>query len=293
MATTTSTKDRPPSLPPDFLSGGPPPDMNFERIDFLKTRDPLPEYKDNYAAIIDKLLTPEECSLLLEAAEASSITDDASSPSGQGRANWGIALVNAGNGKQTYAPDDRHCGRIVFDSSWVADRLFARLLPIIAPDIERIHNASRVTGLGPVKRNETWRVTRLNERLRFLRYQAGDYFRPHIDGNYTTPEGGERSYYTIHLYLNGDDGPQPSQPQPQSEEEGFTDTCAGHDAPLIGGATTFHPSWLLEEGGPECKINPKKGSVLVFQQRDMAHSGEDVIQGTKYTMRTDLMYKKE
>ena len=44
---------------------------------------------------------------------------------------------------------------------------------------------------------------RLNERLRFLRYRGGEYFRPHTDGCYVTPAGDEIFYLTVHLYLNG------------------------------------------------------------------------------------------
>ena len=39
-------------------------------------------------------------------------------------------------------------------------------------------------------------------------------------------------------------------------------------------------------------VVPKMGRVLIFQQRDLLHSGDDVTAGTKLTMRTDLMYKR-
>lgn len=32
--------------------------------------------------------------------------------------------------------------------------------------------------------------------------------------------------------------------------------------------------------------------VLIFQQRDLLHSVDEVTAGTKLTMRTDVMYKK-
>jgi hypothetical protein len=34
-----------------------------------------------------------------------------------------------------------------------------------------------VTGNGPAKRGETWKVTRLNERGRYLKYTGGEYFK--------------------------------------------------------------------------------------------------------------------
>ena len=37
-------------------------------------------------------------------------------------------------------------------------------------------------------------------------------------------------------------------------------------------------------------ILPKKGRVLIFQQRRIWHSGEEVVQGIKYTLRSDFMF---
>nr|POE79725.1 hypothetical protein CFP56_07790 [Quercus suber] len=38
---------------------------------------------------------------------------------------------------------------------------------------------------------------------------------------------------------------------------------------------------------------PRCGRILLFQHRDLLHSGDDVVRGVKYTMRTDLMYALE
>lgn len=38
-------------------------------------------------------------------------------------------------------------------------------------------------------------------------------------------------------------------------------------------------------------VTPKAGRVLLFQHRLLIHSGDDVVNGTKYTLRTDIMYK--
>lgn len=40
-------------------------------------------------------------------------------------------------------------------------------------------------------------------------------------------------------------------------------------------------------------IDPKIGRVLIFQQRRLLHSGDEVLSGVKYTMRSDLMYRFE
>lgn len=93
----------------------------------------------------------------------------------------------------------------------------------------------------------------------------------HCDGSYVTPSGDEISYYTLHLYLNE---PAPAAP---GEKTG-------------GGATRFHSlSW---DDKRYLDVQPKVGRVLIFQHRNLLHSGDDVIRGTKYTLRTDLMYMK-
>lgn len=123
--------------------------------------------------------------------------------------------------------------------------------------------------------------------MRFLKYQKDEYFRPHCDGSYERDDRSERSYFTLHLYLNNSDLP--------SEQElggmGPKDRLKAAQQTLIGGATTFHcmrcsPDRVLD-------VMPRTGRVLLFQHRDLVHSGADVIQGTKYTMRTDLMYSLE
>ena len=76
-------------------------------------------------------------------------------------------------------------------------------------------------------------------------------------GSYRRPDGSEQSFITIQLYLN----------------EGFE-----------GGNTTFF------SGSEEIGVVPKIGRVLVFQH-DLPHEGSLLVQGTKYTMRTDIMYK--
>jgi hypothetical protein len=40
-------------------------------------------------------------------------------------------------------------------------------------------------------------------------------------------------------------------------------------------------------------VDPKIGRVLIFQHRRLLHSGDDVVDGIKLTMRSDIMYKLE
>ena len=106
--------------------------------------------------------------------------------------------------------------------------------------------------------------------MRFLKYGAGGYFATHLDGQYRRPDGSERSFLTIQIYLN----------------EG-----------MEGGETTFfkenpwtYATHLNDPTSQPLPVHPKTGRVLIFQH-DITHEGSLLISGTKYTIRTDVMYK--
>ncbi|KAF2820186.1 oxidoreductase domain-containing protein [Ophiobolus disseminans] len=242
------------TLPKGFLEG---PAPNLKRSDVNFTKGRMPEYEGCWAVVLDGVMSKEECDQLVTAAEATT------------NGTWERALVNIGGGMQAMIEDTRKCGRIIWDDRDIMTKLWARIGASV-PEIHRLEKWASVTGNGPAKRNEVWKATRLNERARFLKYNGGEYFKAHCDGTYETPDRKERSYFTLHLYLNDPDGKDGQEP-------------------LEGGATTFH-SWNMQE---RIDVVPKCGRVLMFQHRDLLHSGDDVVSGTKLTMRTDLMYAME
>ncbi|KAL2278150.1 hypothetical protein FJTKL_14952 [Diaporthe vaccinii] len=165
----------------------------------------------------------------------------------------------------------RDCGRIIHESKTLADALLARILPHIPPAVASLTNAPDIIGQAAVVNKETWKIARLDSALRFLRYEPAQYFSSHGDGQYVGKgDRVEKSFLTVHVYLNGGG---------QGDEE------------IEGGATRFGIDF---ENPKEDKldIDPKKGSVLTFQQRDMYHEGVEVQKGTKYTLRTDAIYEK-
>ncbi|OGM43339.1 hypothetical protein ABOM_008685 [Aspergillus bombycis] len=292
-------------IPEDFLQAPAPPTATIKKLDFTKTTPPIPARVQS----------------LLQLAEQS-ITSQNTNNAHPGRIPWDRALLNVGNGQQISAPGFRNCGRILYDSPEIADRLLNRLLPFLREcDVVQIFNQPLVTGAGPATRGETFQLTRLNEKLRFLRYTGGEYFRAHTDGCYVTPDERERSLLTVHLYLNGEGeqnegalqsaiarrervdaggsdgnsdwgvvfGDGDGDEDMESEEED-TNLEDGKEQTLLGGATSFR----LESFAGErvVRVFPKAGSVLVFQQRGLCHAGDDVFRGVKYTMRSDVMYEK-
>ncbi|KAL9124307.1 MAG: hypothetical protein Q9217_006351 [Psora testacea] len=245
-------------LPRDFLLG-PGPRVHRATINFKDT--PLPEYEGMYAVILDHVLTPTECRQLLNAAESRT------------KGIWKQAMVNIGNGEEVFNPYTRDCGRIIWDDRDLVARIWARCKDVV-PEIQELRNQPRITGNGPAKRKETWRLSRLNERMRILKYSQGNFFareQPNENcGGDPSVNIAQRtkmiSWCTLHLYLN----------EPDEESQ------------LEGGATTFHS----QDMETSFDVEPKIGRILLFQHRHLLHSGADVIRGVKYTMRTDLLYKK-
>ncbi len=85
-------------------------------------------------------------------------------------------MVNVGGGLQRLISDVRDCGRIIWDDHTVVEKIWSRIKDSV-PEIEFLENVARVTGNGPVKRGEKYQMSRLNERMRFLKYGPGQYFR--------------------------------------------------------------------------------------------------------------------
>ena len=159
---------------------------------------------------------------------------------------------------------------------WAVDRavlepLFARVRPHLPPTL----GAEEVAGL--------------NGHFRCFRYPdvRGAVYRPHIDGSWPrsglTDDGeyaqdavqlhsrnaapGGRSRLTFLVYLNDD---------------------------FDGGATSFYLP--APRGGLEARgVQPRCGTVLCFPQGNTAslvHEGSEVTRGTKYVIRTDVLYRE-
>ncbi|XP_048779615.1 uncharacterized protein LOC125683004 isoform X2 [Ostrea edulis] len=182
--------------------------------------------KGKLAFVLYNVFTEEECKKYIKDSE---------------KRGYELALVNTGRGS-VKAPDVRNNSRNMWDSKEEANKILQRIKDYLP---------------------ETWKrrkLVELNERLRFLRYDPGEYFKPHLDGYYMR-ENGDKSYITVQIYLN---------------EE------------FEGGSTTFLKSYGCEDGGEE--VVPRTGSVLIFQH-DILHEGSKLIKGRKYAIRTDVMYE--
>lgn len=103
------------------------------------------------------------------------------------------------------------------------------------------------------------KISGLNSRIRFCRYQKNQQFSKHQDGVHY-PNDKHESKYTFLLYLN--------------DQETFT-----------GGDTEFFISKY--DDTPSKVIKPQKGKLVIFDHR-LWHQGATVISGNKYILRSDV-----
>lgn len=101
------------------------------------------------------------------------------------------------------------------------------------------------------------RLVALNDRLRFYRYRPGQRFEPHMDHWYR-PTDRQITLHTVLSYFNDD---------------------------FEGGETVFQEQF-------DRTVVPKAGMVAIFQHK-LRHEGRPVLRGTKYAMRTDVIYEAD
>lgn len=242
-------------------------------LDFNSTSPPLPCYNGTYAKILDNVFTPSECAELIALAEAYGAEHNGVA------GGWEPARLNGppGSGEGVLYSNFRRSERILVFDDAAADRIFAKLRPLVESEIGIIDPTGKwgaITGKTGRKQGDVWKLKRVNPRLSFLRYGPGHFFKKHCDGLVSLPVVGpeeEKSFVTLHIYLN----------------EGSE-----------GGATRFWDASpgarkdSKDMGAAYIDVEPKLGRVLVFQQRMLVHSGEEVRDGVKYTMRSDFMFEK-
>ena len=255
-----------------------PKEIGVQKINFESYG--LPEYNNKYALVLDNLFTLEDCKKLYSVIGGS--YDDFSG-------DWEVAQLNAGGDKQYLDTSYRNSGRIMVDTNEIADWILQKIYPYLK-DIHLLSDCSRHFIPIEEKRMAKAKLVQLNERLRFLRYEPGSFFKVsvhlnpsfktkqtlqrHCDGMYYTPDRKRVSYYTLQIYLSGDsEGLKGGSTRIFSRKDAWD---LGNNAPLKG---------------PCLDIPSRVGRVLVFEQANLLHSGEPIKKGIKVSMRTDFMYE--
>ncbi|CAM9912972.1 unnamed protein product, partial [Ascophyllum nodosum] len=167
---------------------------------------------------------------------------------------------------QTAEIAHRDNGRITLHSPAVAAAVFARVGPFVPAEMDGRSAAG------------------CNANIRLYRYNVGQRFGKHVDES-VEDENGRVSYWTVLIYLNGG--------EEGSVATGGRDTESGADEalePLRGGETVFYKG---NYGGKiAASFAPAMGACLIHGhgQRCLLHEGAVVTSGTKYLLRTDVMY---
>jgi len=189
---------------------------------------PVPFFEDvkqvpGFCKVIPTVLSVEECQAIIHICEEKGFSP--------------ASFYTDKDGVEHYS-DIRKSQRLLVDSVSFVETLWKRIQPHVP---STLYTDEEVVGL--------------NERLRILKYLPGDQFKPHVDGNYVSPQG-HVSRLTLLLYLNeGYDG-------------GFTHYYT-HDGRWLG-------------------IPPQTGMV-VLQDQNLYHYVPPLVQGCKYAIRTEVM----
>lgn len=206
----------------------------------------FPKRHDAFAVLVDGLFTEEECNHLITETTAIGYTE---------------ALVGK---EQVRVSEARNNWRCIVDDPGKAGWIFERVRPYVPTE-----------WLGK-------KVAGLNERLRFLKYKPGEYFKPHNDGIYVRDDNSQASFVTVHLYLN-------DVPEGWGGETTFTTEGMTYGRHRRRGERARHDR--VEEV-KTLPVRPVTGRVLIFEHH-LPHEGSTLLRGVKYTMRTDVMYDLE
>ena len=181
---------------------------------------------NDYIFTVENFMSAQECQKYIEISEDTGFEE---------------ALVNTAAGS-VRAAGVRNNDRVMFKNQEIADWLWERAEDFVPNEVD----GRRAIGI--------------NEMIRFYRYDANQQFNWHQDFAYER-DNGEKSFYTLLIYLSGD---------------------------FEGGETSFDDSYS-EEAFDEFKVIPSTGMALFFEHA-IHHKGEPVLSGRKYVLRSDVMY---
>lgn len=153
-------------IPSDFLTSPPSLPITSRPVPFAASG--LPEYANKKAVILDNVLSPDECAQLLALAESSV-------PRADGAPAWKPAMVSIAPGWEAPAPGYRESDRIIWDRQDVVDRVWDRC--ILAEGLKELLAVVPYKAYRADDSDGQWEFRRLNERMRFLKYSPGQYFK--------------------------------------------------------------------------------------------------------------------
>eukprot|EP00292_Cryptomonas_paramecium_P000382 CAMPEP_0113688544 /NCGR_PEP_ID=MMETSP0038_2-20120614/16599_1 /TAXON_ID=2898 /ORGANISM="Cryptomonas paramecium" /LENGTH=373 /DNA_ID=CAMNT_0000609379 /DNA_START=145 /DNA_END=1263 /DNA_ORIENTATION=+ /assembly_acc=CAM_ASM_000170 len=180
--------------------------------------------------------------------------------------------------------DFRNADTIEVTSEALAQRLWARVREQLPGRVAIEREAGGVPNPRWSPELEgVWRPTGLNPCFLFNRYGSGGHFSPHTDG-YSIVDFNTRSLYSALFYLSPCQGGETRM----MEESG--EVLVRHQQERFvrdeGGRCRFPDERVRDE------VQPAPGRALFFFQ-DTLHEGAPVRGGTKYMIRSDVMYTRD
>jgi len=168
-----------------------------------------------------------------------------------------------------YPTEIRDNKRILSFNNNLSDTIWERIYPFV-----KTLKDLKPCGFGI---EGVWHPYSINNCFRFSRYDAPSIgFLPHRDAYFINGEN-KRSIMTLLIYLN------------DNFENGTTTFYKMHQKTRVVGETVTEE---MKHGfNKEYIYKPKQGSIVIFEH-NMVHSGDKVINGTKYIVRSDLIFQR-
>ncbi|AFM03771.1 hypothetical protein Fleli_1339 [Bernardetia litoralis DSM 6794] len=148
----------------------------------------------------------------------------------------------------------RNNDRVIYEDTQLAQKYWQKLKGFCPKFIKEIVK----------QETQNYQAIRLNSRFRFYKYESNQRFKKHIDGRVKLEkeEQKQESRITFLIYLSDD---------------------------FEGGQTVF--DYKNERKEIEViEIQPKIGTALCFVH-EIKHEGKSVPKGTKYVLRSDIMFQ--
>eukprot|EP00928_Gymnodinium_smaydae_P015328 TRINITY_DN15658_c0_g1_i1.p1 TRINITY_DN15658_c0_g1~~TRINITY_DN15658_c0_g1_i1.p1 ORF type:complete len:405 (-),score=112.94 TRINITY_DN15658_c0_g1_i1:20-1234(-) len=205
------------------------------------------------AYILDNVLTPEECSLLMAQAEG----------------HWSFWESDPERPRVAF----RNAYTVELTHQELADRIWRRVGALVNPSVVL---ADEDDPRFEVDIEGGWVPYAMNANVLLSKYSDGGHFSPHTDGT-TVVDFNRRTFYSCVLFLN--ESPWGGHTRIYDDAQMGTELRKDEAGRLTG-----DPSLILEE------VPPKAGRMLVFYHRLM-HEG--VPAAEKYIIRTDVLYRRD
>jgi hypothetical protein len=215
---------------------------------------------------IDDIMSQDDCTNLIMAVTTAGFNKSSQSGGGHGR-----------TGREDARTSEFH----VMIDNVLSSKIWNSIKKFAPPDVTHLSASGYVSNANVAKE---WKPVMVNDRIRIYKYEVGEVFPEHIDYKMCRKvyrdgkQYQQMTFMTLLIYLN------------DNFEGGQTGFWTQHDE--IG--KKEHCRFLRgSENKPhQVVVTPVTGMVLINDQ-NLLHEGMAPTKGTKYVLRTDIVYERE